>query len=59
MLLLAPATDHWECSTLIVPSDRLFTDECPRTVIKSFIDDPTAPDTACVAKLGPPTFAPG
>jgi pimeloyl-ACP methyl ester carboxylesterase len=48
--ILFPAHGHAE----------VFADECPQSIVKAFIDDPTvAPDQSCVSPPGPPEYAAG
>jgi pimeloyl-ACP methyl ester carboxylesterase len=34
----------------------VFSAPCPEAVYKSFLADPSAPDTSCVAGMGPPAW---
>jgi pimeloyl-ACP methyl ester carboxylesterase len=38
----------------------IFSHDCPRSILKEFLDDPTVPpDLTCVKAMGPPAFTPG
>ena len=37
----------------------VFSTLCPEAVYKSFLTDPSAPDTSCVASMGPPAWVVG